>query len=172
MPNFCECELLIKASDKSGEKKLSEFVQQAVGEDCGASQCLDFNKFVPYPDEFKSKDIAVRQWELDHPDNREGRPTDGFNSGGYEWRLQNWGTKWNASCPKLVRKSKRKVEYRFDTPWSPPLGVIDKMAALYPELSFQINYWEAGCGFQGEAFWENGEQVYDESMEYTGGRGG
>src|SRR5690606_21345130 len=46
----------------------------------------------------------------------------------YEWRLENWGTKWNAYSQSLERESDLSATLRFDTAWSPPQPILEKLA--------------------------------------------
>ena len=90
MPNWCENDLTVEGPKGAVE----EFIKFVAGE-----SPFDFNKFVPYPEEFKRLDDAAEAWDKEHagrPDyDWRARPKDGFNSGGYEWRVKHWAT----SCP-------------------------------------------------------------------------
>jgi len=70
----------------------------------------------------------------------------------YDWRVKNWGTKWNADCSGSSYQEKDgKSIYglSFSTAWSPPEPVIRELAKQYPELLIQLRYYEGGIGFQG-----------------------
>lgn len=169
MPNWCECDLTVSGP----AARLQEFLGFAKGDNNG----LDFNRFIPYPEKFRRLDEATREWERDHPrgDWRE-RPKDGFNSGGYEWCWKHWGTKWNAGRVEtdslLTWGEDGEVELHFSTAWSPPLPVIRKASEKYPELQFELRYFERGCGFNGLYRCRAGEVLDDESGPYFGNRGG
>jgi hypothetical protein len=75
---------------------------------------------------------------------------DGFNSGGYKWCCDNWGTKWGIVEPVLEYTSSRALHYRFDTAWSPPVPLIAKMGEKFPKLDFVLRFYEPGMGFRGK----------------------
>lgn len=182
MPNWCSSDLTVSALPKTKEERksfpgiLKRFINNAKGE----RGCLDMNKFIPYPDEYAVADkkaYAVRnEWDSLSKEERDKTPypkvEDGFNHGGYEWCLSNWGSKWNFSDPELLEQSKLKAIYRFETPWSPPARIIFKMSEMFPQLEFELKYYEAGMAFQGTFAVKNGIVVKDKTMKYNGGRGG
>ncbi len=76
----------------------------------------------------------------------------------YDWRLYNWGTKWNASNT-FIGKGEPTTLY-FDTAWSPSVPIVEKFAKLHPELKITHEYAEEQIGlFCGKHEYENGEVV-------------
>jgi hypothetical protein len=62
------------------------------------------------------------------------------------WNVREWGCKWDA-CEIEVQDDfthggKLTIGYKFDTPWSPPLEAIEKLAKQYPDLIINIEYEE------------------------------
>ena len=170
MPNWCENELRV-----TGKKKdLETFIALAAG---SRSEETDFNfeNFIPYPQEFADADRAQREWEEVYKDvpwgDRPPRPADGYNSGGYEWCIANWGTKWPARDPSLGR-TQRGCNISFETAWGPPAPVIRKLGALFPGLTFSLKYWEGGAGFKGCLTVKGDETLEEWEDSYCGGRGG
>src|SRR5271155_1321112 len=49
----------------------------------------------------------------------------------YDWRLDQWGTKWNVDDP-VVSDEGNALTITFDTAWSPPLPIFEKLAAMFP----------------------------------------
>lgn len=90
----------------------------------------------------------------------------------YDWRCNNWDTKWNACETKTVHASTKLAKICFATAWSPPKKVIMALAKRFPDLSFEMKYWEGGCGFKGVLVCSNGEVTVDKVTEYKGNRGG
>jgi hypothetical protein len=138
---------------------------------------LDADKIIPYPENYKKLDEIAKQWELDHPQNPfQNRPKDGFNSGGYEWCVKNWGTKWGFYEVHLSKPENYdgaiKLTYHFQTAWSPAKPVIIKMGELFPTLNFELRYFESGAGYHGLLRIENGVVIDDKRGEYFGERGG
>lgn len=46
----------------------------------------------------------------------------------YSWSIANWGTKWNAYSFEIVEECEGRLEFRFDTAWSPPEPVFAALA--------------------------------------------
>lgn len=66
----------------------------------------------------------------------------------YEWRLQNWGTKWDVDGNVDVNKLDDDL-YRlyFTTAWSPPIHWFETVVKNYPTLKFELNAGEPGMGW-------------------------
>ena len=60
----------------------------------------------------------------------------------------------------------------FDTAWSPPIPVIEKLASMLPDHAFELKYYEGGMGFSGHARWSEGSGEFHHQYEYDGPRGG
>lgn len=60
----------------------------------------------------------------------------------YSWRIQRWGTKWNAGSARIDRAGLEagSIEIAFDTAWSAPLPLFYTMRALFPHLSFTCQW--------------------------------
>jgi len=54
----------------------------------------------------------------------------------YDWRLANWNTKWNAYDTYIEEYEPTRLELYFNTAWSSPLPVIEKLVSMFPELQF------------------------------------
>lgn len=84
----------------------------------------------------------------------------------YDWNVRNWGTKWDVansdedSYPEteLMTDEETKLQYSFNTAWSPPIPAIDKLSKQYPSLKLTLDY-EEETGWGGEVEFTNGEQV-------------
>ena len=55
----------------------------------------------------------------------------------YDWCCDNWGTKWNAYSDEKIDDD----SISFETAWAPPIPVMKKLSADYPELV--IEHWWA-----------------------------
>ena len=60
----------------------------------------------------------------------------------------------------------------FDTAWSPPISVIEKLASMFADHAFELKYFEGGMGFSGHARWSEGAEEFHHQYEYSGPRGG
>ena len=84
-------------------------------------------------------------------------------TGWYDWRVSNWGTKWNA-CYCYIRHSDGLLEISFETAWSPPTGVYRAICAAYPDLELVGKYIEEGMCYAG--YYDNiGPDLYDHPCE-------
>lgn len=80
----------------------------------------------------------------------------------YDWCCNNWGTKWNAYSFELWNDD----TIKFDTAWSCPEPVIQKLAEMYPKAIIEHWWADEGCGSNsGYKTYENGEVNgdYDDS---------
>ena len=189
MPNWCENDLTITGP------KISELLKFIQSVDPKEKSPLDFNKIIPYPKEFAVKDAKANEFREkmqsivgEGPEFEAKRKalrsqygvkegqffmTDGYNQGGYEWCNVNWGTKWNACEARIEQQSETSVMITFNTAWSPPLQVLDKLAVLYPSNTFKLACFECGAGYKGNIVWKMGKMVKKEFYhQYRGRRGG
>ena len=95
----------------------------------------------------------------------------------YEWCIANWGTKWPDCHTHKVFETDcipyeptpcvlKKVMFRFDSAWSPPVEAFNAIALMFPTLLFDLRYEEPGMCFQGFRTWSNGELQNEEDMVY------
>jgi len=138
MPNWCECDLLV-----DGPADAIRAFKTTVARD---TEALSTDKLIPYPVRFEKKDDAAAKWEKDHladpKTDWSKRPKDGFNNGGYDWCIKNWGAKWgeiDLICTKnnvlVFVEVKLKMGDRFGSPEEMvnkrKLGQIMRMAEVY-----------------------------------------
>lgn len=76
----------------------------------------------------------------------------------YEWSVDKWGTKWDAYQEEACR-GREYLTYRFDTAWSPPFPVADRLATLYRDARFVHSYFDEGHGFWGISTYGNGHCI-------------
>jgi hypothetical protein len=78
----------------------------------------------------------------------------------WDWRVQNWGTKWDIGKSEDYDNSAQlnggSMFVYFDSAWSPP---CDAYATLV-EMGYSIRayYYEGGCAFCGK--WEDGDDEF------------
>lgn len=68
----------------------------------------------------------------------------------YEWSIAKWGTKWNSYSNEILTEEPGRLEFRFDTAWSPPVPVFEALTARYPALVFELVCFDEGWGFAGQ----------------------
>lgn len=81
------------------------------------------------------------------------------HSNWYGWSCANWGTKWNSYAFSMTRDEPGEIQIMFDTAWSPPEPIFQKLAEEFPLLRFNVFAFDEGCGFAYEANNEDGEFV-------------
>ena len=67
----------------------------------------------------------------------------------YDWRLQNWDTKWDAYDVVVTDDDPESVEIEFNTAWSPPEAICSAIREQYPDVSVSWFYDEPGCEIAG-----------------------
>jgi hypothetical protein len=100
---------------------------------------FDFNAICPEPDD-------VEDW--------------------YDWRMKNWGCKWNAIDPELTWFSNHHLLIKFDTAWYPPISLLQCLSKK-ENLLIRFSYDEEGVGFYGHGEIRDGEIVEHIHREYT-----
>jgi hypothetical protein len=110
---------------------------------------FSFDAIVPYPKEYKDLDIAANEYEKEHGMMKRCQDgiKDGFNSGGYDWCLANWDTKWDAY--DFNEKEITENSISFCTAWSPPINVIRELGNLFPNVQIRLEFHELGMMFMG-----------------------
>jgi hypothetical protein len=176
MPNFCENELVITGE---GVQACLEFIK---GEEHGQETVFDFNKVVPYPEKYRKMDeetdplferLKAMSFEERAAYLKEHEyPKDGYNSGGHEWCIEHWGTRSSPYEVQLDTDGDSYAELYFTTAWSPPEPVIMELSRRFPELRFQLQFWEGGAAYAGVLIVKAGATVVDHQWEYSGSRGG
>ena len=140
MPNWCNSTLCVKGLKASVDSFL-ELIRSEV-------TLFDFCRIVP--------ETSVNQ-----------------EQGGKNWHVENWGTKTNAylACVEHDRqwehdgKTFAQASIRFRTAWTAPGHVVRRAAEMFPELSFDLFYFEPVAGFDGRLSFERGEVICDECQK-------
>ena len=148
MPNWCNNR--VNLSDNGNTEQFDRLVKILDGPN-------PFNEIFPMPD-FKT--IPNEKGELPVKEvhkNDKGEIVcetynfpDGKNDDRwYHWCVENWGTKWEPDMYGNELSDYDSLEITFNTAWSPPEGVVEKLREKFPELSFQCFYDEPGCEIAG-----------------------
>ena len=142
MPNWCNNSLQLTAATKEEADELHSFLktyQDAVPE--GQPEPTFFGFFVPE----------------DYEEDEDGNKT--FPNW-YSWRIENWGTKWDASMHDWHWVDDYTVVMTFDTAWGPAIGVYEAM--MEQGWGVSATYYEPGMCFVGS--WVDG---VDEHYDYA-----
>jgi hypothetical protein len=127
MPNWCSNSLKLTATNDSNRKLLDELQRHFNSSD----KAVIFEMIKPTP-----------LYLLD-------------GNGWYDWRIKNWGTKWDATLLQASRKKDTATLY-FETAWAPPLEIYKvleeegfKVEATYVEQGMQYaGYYKKGKDFE------------------------
>ena len=143
MPNWCYNKITVYGDEQTEKIKEVEKLFDSR---------TPFNDIFPQPDwkntpnekgelpileQHKGKDGEVIFETYNFPD---GKNDDRW----YDWRLQHWDTKWEASEVEIDYEDSEILRVTFDTAWSPPEGVMTKLREKFPDVSFQCFYDEPG----------------------------
>ena len=134
MPNWCNNSITI-----SGPKdKITKLYNDAVAEN-GLLQVM-----YPMPKELE---------DTTSPAPKEGEPqplVDGYDNW-YDWRVNNWATKWDVDVEHLeLSEDGTNISGWFDSAWSPPTGAYEEFLARNEDCSIKALYYEGGMDFGGE----------------------
>ncbi|MHB1484828.1 MAG: DUF3846 domain-containing protein [Saccharofermentanales bacterium] len=130
------------------EEKLSEIYEAIMNEEFGLGS-IDFNKIIPMP-----IDTANPETE--------------FSEKSQSWSIKNWGTKWNAFGFDIENASSYPSYdayanvIEFNTAWSPPIPIIEKLASLHPDVLIKHLWADEDFGYNvGICEYQNGELIFE-----------
>ena len=128
MPNWCDNSVVITHEDKS---KLEELSKQA-------EQSTLFGFVLPEPDYDKVK-VKSAFPEIS------GKEFSDPKGAWWDWRVQNWGTKWEADFESDLDTNT--LTLRFDSAWSPPVPIYRELHER--GFGIEAGWLETGCDFCG-----------------------
>jgi hypothetical protein len=152
MPNWVYCSVSID------EKHFYEVVKFMKSD----KDVFDFNKLIPYPQKYIDLDRIALEYQENCRAGKEGysfrdAPKDGFNQGGYEWCVENWGTKWGA-CETEIDYYFHTI--RFDTAWAPPEPVMLALSKKFPEADIELYFEEEAHNYPSEEIvYKGGKEI-------------
>ena len=153
MPNHCHNRVTIYNAydNEKSREQIAKLKQIFEDESC-------FGQIIPEPD-WANKPLLTHEVEgltLNSRGNLGELPVNGFfQSTGrqddrwYDWRLQNWDTKWDAYDVCVTDDDPDQLEVEFNTAWSPPEAICHEIREQYPDLSVSWFYDEPGCEIAG-----------------------
>lgn len=88
------------------------------------------------------------------------------NEDGYNWRIANWGTKWDIdnTDTEILFDSPYQLILRFITAWAPPEEFFNTISKRYPDLYFTCVYAEPGMDFDGMFSFGNENLQWDRDI--------
>ena len=67
----------------------------------------------------------------------------------YDWRVNNWDTKWDCYDVVVTDDDPESTEIEFNTAWSPPEAICNALREQYPDVSISWFYDEPVCEIAG-----------------------
>lgn len=130
MPNWCSSLLRIAVSDRA-ERNAIMHRCRAMHQPSGTILHFSLEKIVPMPESEKDN------W--------------------YEWRIRNWGTKWELTPEACFTwTTSKSIWYSFQTAWSPPLEAVAALSKRFPTHFMRIEFVERGMAMSGRVMYQAG----------------
>jgi len=139
MPNHCFNKVTISVGDADGQN-LKVLVDSLKSEENQTD--FDFNAILPMPPELENVDWSEAE-EMNDIIRARYKKEHGSDNW-YDWRVNNWGTKWNSYDCFLEEEDDDYVVYTFNTAWGPPTGVIEALREQCPDFSISAFFDEPG----------------------------
>ena len=140
MPNHCHNRVTFYSANTDDVAKLKQIFED---ENC-------FGQIIPEPD-WPNTPNDKGELPVKHEDPwltyrfPDGKVDDRW----YDWRIQNWDTKWDCYDVVVTDDDPESVEIEFNTAWSPPEAICSKIREDYPDVSVSWFYDEPGCEIAG-----------------------
>ena len=139
MPNWCNNFITITGP----EKKINQIQKHTIKGDL-------LNYFMPMPKELN---------DTTSPSSASDKPqpmVEGYDNW-YDWRVHNWGTKWDIDVYQegVRMPDPETIQFSFDSAWAPPIGAYEAILDKHDDIGLVATYYEPGCDFAGE--WDNGD---------------
>lgn len=145
MPNWCYQTLSIHGEPKQLNKLLKKIEVTKTEEDSHSEATpFSFQNVIPMPSHLLY-------------DKKQGW---------HEWRIANWGTKWqpDIDVADISGWEHGSIGFQFNTAWSPPTPIIEALVKEFKKLEFHWTYWEESYEYWGVHDFKNGKEV-----SYEGG---
>lgn len=183
MPNYCSNHLIIYGDKNHLAKFILDHNINTLDQDNEYDFLKDIKDYIPLyqrreermKELYPEKTYTLRDEELSTsiettPDFSVLLPTPKEEEW-YEWQIEKWGTKWNSSDASVYFEWEpidfgKTMNINFSTAWSPPREWLQTAAKYYPDLQFEMEYYEPGCDFWGKIQYANGEIITEEKDSY------
>ena len=160
MPNHCHNRVTFYAHHSDDEAKSQEQIAKLKEIFSGESI---FGQIIPEPDWYNTplltsdnhygtkygNDGELPQKVVDPWERSVFKSTGLTDQRWYDWRLQNWDTKWDAYDVTITDDDPDQLEVEFSTAWSPPEAICSAIREQYPDLAVSWFYDEPGCEIAG-----------------------
>lgn len=163
MPNWSFNILSVHAEDENERaevKRLRDFIKRVETDKDGTQIELPFSfqNIIPMPEELDGTIAPTRNPDSD--ENKALRAKYGFDNW-YDWRLEHWGTKWDACDVAYgVDDAPDTLYVEFDTAWAFPTPIVVELSKLFPTLTFCYDANEESGMYDFTVEFRNGEVIY------------
>ena len=148
MPNWCNNNISI-----TGPNSVIDKIEKIVKEEKEENGLLNF--FHPMPKQLEGTTSPSSSADKPQP------MVEGFDNW-YDWRVENWGTKWelcefygvDRQYHSEQNEGESTITFGFDSAWAPPINAYEQFLRDNEDCSLKAWYYEGGCDFMGE--WDNG----------------
>ena len=155
MPNWCSNTLEISGN----KEQLEIFKQKSIIKSGMDVDIFVMDGLITMPEELaKVEDIT--------PEEKAERIAKYGYDNWYDWRFENWGSKWDAQQP-YITEEENGLTINFDTAWSPAIPYVKQVAKMFPDLIFDLYFMETGEWFAGRVTAKNEDitEQYGEPMQ-------
>ena len=171
MPNHCSNRVSFYGDSESEIQKLHDIFSKGLENDDNVDTGSVFGHFIPEPDwaniplseadqyeysfssargEVGEKPVMVINEESPFMNGLRFKSTNKQDDRWYNWRCQNWGTKWDCYTLEIDDTDlPHGFEVTFEAAWSPPEEVCSAIREQYPNVSISWFYDEPGCEIAG-----------------------
>ena len=169
MPNWCSNTTTVYGSVDDLTKfveavKCDERSDEVASDLDGFPEARIFDRLLPFPENGHTTTPSGVATVFAKEDTSEG------TIDGYQWALDNWGTKWGDCHTRYeaelgedyAEHGNQHVTFYYDTAWGP--ADWTGIAKMYPNLTFITKYEEGGMCFAGAWAWKDGKCVFDHTV--------
>ena len=171
MRNHCSNRVSFYGDSESEIQKLHDIFSKGLENDDNVDTGSVFGHFIPEPNwaeiplsesdqyeysfssargEVGEKPVMVINEESPFMNGLRFKSTNVQDDRWYNWRVQNWGTKWDCYTLEMDDTDlPHGFEVTFETAWSPPEEICSAIREQYPNVSISWFYDEPGCEIAG-----------------------
>ena len=149
MPNWCRNRVTVYSDAKEPIEKITKIFENKKNVFGQIIQEPDWKRLpnekgeFPVLEQHKNPKTGEIMWETyNFPD---GKNDDRW----YHWNIQNWGTKWDACNVSIEYHDESQIEIEFDTAWSPPEPICERLREMFEDIHVSWFYDEPGMEFAG-----------------------
>lgn len=156
MPNWCYNRLTIDTTTEDGKKLSEAFKPKYQDEGDTELYAKPFQDLRPCPEDLEIVATSGNGLTSELKKQYEANIAKYGYSTWYDWRVANWGTKWDARVEEFNDTNPEQTYVYFETAWSPPTDFFKWFVDHHPKAYFRNEYDEEGMFFEG--FTENSKK--------------